>query len=160
MLGIREAAPSFLQDQPSAYCLWWLFIVKGGHKIACNFIELLLALGFNSPVLCKDNAIQVRVTQTLVWDLHQPGDLRVDKDDPVPELCIRIGGSFSESQLGKLKTWAIVMWNYLGRLVLVTRKCLQGLWKLNMNKVVNVWTHPKALKDPVYHVLPCWDRKV
>ena len=63
-----------------------------------------MALGFNSPVLCKDNATQVGVTQTLVWDLHQPGDLRVDKDDPVPELCIRIGGSFSESQLGKLKT--------------------------------------------------------
>ena len=63
-----------------------------------------MALGFNSPDLCKDNATQVRVTQTLVWDLHQPGDLRFDKDDPVPELCIRIEGSFSESQLGKLKT--------------------------------------------------------
>ena len=56
-----------------------------------------MGLGLNSPDLCKDNATQVGVTQSLVWDLHQPGDLCVDKDDPVPEMCITIGGSFSES---------------------------------------------------------------
>ena len=63
-----------------------------------------MGLGFNSPDLCKENARQVGVTQSLVRDLHQPGDLCDDKDDPVPKLCIRIRGSFSESQLGKLET--------------------------------------------------------
>lgn len=62
-----------------------------------------MGLAFNYPDLCKENATQVDVTQSHVWNLHQPGDLCVDKDDSVPELCIRIGGSFSESQLGKLK---------------------------------------------------------
>ena len=59
--------------------------------------------GFNSPDLCKENATQEGVTQSLVWDLHEPGDLCVDKDDPVPELCIKIVGSFSESHLDTLK---------------------------------------------------------
>ena len=63
-----------------------------------------MGLGFNSPDLCKENATQVGDTQSLVWDLHQQGDLCDDKDDPVPKLCIRIRGSFSESQLGKLET--------------------------------------------------------
>ena len=63
-----------------------------------------MGLGFNSLDICKENARQVGVTQSLVWNLHQPGDLCVDKDDSVPKLCIRIRGSFSESQLGKLET--------------------------------------------------------
>ena len=63
-----------------------------------------MGLGFNSPDLCKENATQVSDTQSLVWDLHQPGDLCVDKDDSVPKLYIRIRGSFSESQLGKIET--------------------------------------------------------
>ena len=44
-----------------------------------------MGLGFNFPDLCKENARQVGVTQSLVWDLHQPGDLCVDKDDSVPK---------------------------------------------------------------------------
>ena len=63
-----------------------------------------MGLGFNSPDLCKENARQVGVTQSLVWDLHRPGDLCDEIDDSVPMLCIRIRGSFSESQLGKLET--------------------------------------------------------
>ena len=68
-----------------------------------------MGLGLNSPDLCKDNATQVGVTQSLVWDPHQPGDLCVDKDkdDPVPKLSIKIGGGFS--MLGKLRTLAFVM---------------------------------------------------
>ena len=74
-----------LSPQPNVFdgSLW--------SKEACNFIELLMGLGFNSPDLCKENATQVGVTQSLVWDLHQPDDLCVDKDDPVPKLCLRIG---------------------------------------------------------------------
>ena len=60
-----------------------------------------MGLGLNSPDIFKENDTRVGVTHSLVLDSHQPGDLCVDKDDHVPELCIKIGGSFSESQLGK-----------------------------------------------------------
>ena len=75
---------------------------------------LLMGLDLNSPDFCKENATQVGDTQSLVWDLHHPGDQCDDEDDPVQKLCIRIRGSFSESQPGKPRhlslCYVIISW--------------------------------------------------
>ena len=63
-----------------------------------------MGLGFNSPDLCKENATQVGDTQSLVWDLHQPGDLCDDEDDPVQKLCIKLGAASLSPSLGNLDT--------------------------------------------------------
>ena len=61
-------------------------LVQGAHKVGHNLHEVLDGLGLDSPDLGLAGSLQVEVTGGFVRAPHRPRDLRVARDDPVPEL--------------------------------------------------------------------------